>query len=97
MIQINYTETMRKVQLINELSERLGQLGTNMNNMINETNVHWRGEAANAYLNQCVVLRQEMADTQQSMLLIAETIKNVAETIKNTDENLAMMASSIGG
>jgi WXG100 family type VII secretion target len=93
LIYLDYELTISKVRELKALAERLENLKRNFESLMSDTQLHWHGQAANAYLMQCGELRSAMARTRQEMDYIAATIQMVAVTIKAADDRLAQLAT----
>ncbi|MDR1639969.1 MAG: WXG100 family type VII secretion target [Clostridiales bacterium] len=94
MVQFDYFETMMKVRGIRELADNLRRMVSELDSLMTDTSVHWRGMAASAYLKQCEQLKAEMDRSRQDLVNIADTVQKVAETIKDADQRLADLAST---
>ena len=95
MIRINYPVTVGKANDIRDLADKLTKLARDLNNTMSDTQTHWHGIAADAYLKQCGNLMQAMIQTANEMYTIANSIKNVADTILKADQAVASSAQTL--
>ena len=75
----DYEDASRRGAIIEKLSEELKRLGEDLESLAQEIKPHWRGQAADAYIVQCMKLRGSIAETAGDMAYAGRLVKQAAE------------------
>lgn len=94
-IKLNYPNTIAKANSIKSLAENVGRVSDRLRGVGDDSRHFWRGEAAEAYRNECYELEAEIRNLKRKMETLADAIIKVAETIKAADEAVQSNASGL--
>lgn len=96
-IKLNYPNTIEKAKSLKRLAEDVEKISHKLGNLEEESNTYWRGEAANAYRNECEELEAEIRNLKRKMDSLADAIIQVANAIKAADDAAQAAARNLGG
>lgn len=94
-IKMNYPNTIAKANNIKSLAADVGRVSDRLRSLGDDSIQYWRGEAAEAYRNECYELEAEIRNLKRKMETLADAIIKVAETIKAADEAAQANASGL--
>lgn len=94
-IKMNYPNTIAKANSIKSLASDVGRISDRLRSVGDDSIQYWRGEAADAYRNECSELEAEIRNLKRKMEALADAIIKVAETIKAADDAAQSQSSSL--
>ncbi len=90
---MNFDQTMRKAQQLEELAGELERLARNsMENSMQAVSRAWTGDAANAYLNKARTLEGKINGSATQLRAIAGSLRHVAQVTYNAEMTAYIIA-----
>lgn len=93
--RINYFQIMHQADNINDLAKRLNTNTRNLDSLMHQVKIHWRGPASEAFVKQCEFLMTEVTATSKRMEAVSDNIKHIAGRIQREDEAAAERAKRL--
>lgn len=84
--RINYDSVNRQVSKIRSLAEDTRDVANQLNNVMTNTSRVWKSDAANVFLGECEIIRQDIRTTASKMDNLASTVSMVAKNIRDEDD-----------
>ena len=84
--RINYDSVNRQVSKIRSLAEDTRDVAMQLNNVLTNTSRVWKCDAANVFLGECEIIRQDIRTTASKMDNLASTVSMVAKNIRDEDD-----------
>ena len=93
--RINYAKVIAQANAVAEKASELSAQIKLLEQMEQDCQVAWKGEASDAFLAKLRTLRSEMSRTKSQMSTLASTIKYCADRIQREDEEAAERAANL--
>ncbi|MFB9324991.1 WXG100 family type VII secretion target [Paenibacillus aurantiacus] len=94
-LRINYAQVIRQSNECRELANQLRKEITALDNFMGQIKLNWQGQAAEAYLKQCELLKEQLTASSKKVEHVSGTIRDVADRIKREDEAAAERAQRL--
>lgn len=88
-MRINYDKVIRQAHEMDELGCELQRIAVELNEMQQGMQAAWKGDAATAYTQKCLGLKETIEKTAKNIVSVSRVIKNTADNIRDEDEKLA--------
>lgn len=85
-IRIDFANAMKQASLADDCAEELRMVERSVNELINEINSGWTGEAATLYLEKCELLAKKINKSSNDMKKISSTIAKTAKIYYETEK-----------
>lgn len=97
-IIFDYEATIRQVEKLEELAERLRRIADNdLEEVLSEINQGWQGENAAKFLSKGDTMKGKVLLSGENLQNIANTMRQMAENLRTSEEEAARIAARQAG
>ena len=97
LIQFDYYGAVRQAGRVEDVAQDIQQLASNeIEDLVNELSVYWKGEAAEAYFSKCRELQRELRSTSRELNTVAQNIRARSERVRQAEEMARQIAQNTG-
>ncbi len=97
LIRFDYISAIRQASRVEEAAESICNLADReVEAIIDELSIYWKGESANLYLNKCRELQQELERTTRDLKTVANNIRTRSERMRLAEEMATQIAQNTG-
>lgn len=85
-IEMNFTRAVSQAQELEQISKELSEIATaHMAGALEMLAINWKGDNANAFKDKGKILTDEMLDTADDIIKVANSIQSTAKLIYNAE------------
>lgn len=85
-IEMNFTRAVSQAQELEQISKELSEIATaHMAGALEMLSINWKGDNANAFKDKGKILTDEMLDTADDIIKVANSIQSTAKLIYNAE------------
>ena len=84
--RINYSQVMKQVSSIRQLSKDTGNVADNLDDVLVQTVKVWSGDASKEFKKQCGIMIEEIESTAKKIYDVADKIASAASDIEKEDD-----------
>ena len=97
-IIFDYEATIRQVEKLEELAERLRRIADNdLEEVLSEINQGWQGENATKFLSKGDTMKGKVLRSSENLQNIANTMRQMAENLRTSEQEAARIAAQQAG
>ena len=97
LIEFDYYGAMRQAGRVEDAADDIRQLASGeLEDILNELSVYWKGQAAELYFSKCRELQRELRDTSRELNCVANNIRFRSERVRAAEEMALQIAQDTG-
>lgn len=95
LIEFDYCGAMRQAGRVEDAAEDIRQLAAReIEEIIDELSVYWKGQAAELYFSKCRELQRELRNTSRDLDNVANNIRRRSERMRAAEEAARRIAQN---